>query len=142
MTFHFIPMGLAAVALTSTVAMSVGETAPEAQPARAVVAVESQPSALGEAKRYVLRNRLLDTSCVIARTAETVEPLGACKDTFAQAHRIERLRERDGRITFVDALGSAVLDFAWNPETGMSSVPSPMHPEAGALALLPVATKG
>lgn len=100
------------------------------------------PPARGDTRRYLLVNRLLGTSCLLARSGVKVELLGACKDTFAAAARIRRMRHDGSRITFVDAVGSAVIDFAWDAETGMSSIASPLHPETGALGLVPVAARG
>ena len=102
-------------------------------------AAEASPP-IAQAERYLLTNRLLGTSCLIRRDGAEIEPLGACKDTFEGVRRIHALRGDARRMTFVDPLGSAVIDFAWNEETGMSSVSSPLHPEAGALTLVPVRT--
>lgn len=151
MWFQIGSTAAAIAAVAGIVGVFTGESAPEhkdvatsAFAAQAFQHRHAEPAmlrALGNARRYLLTNRLLDQSCLLARNGATVEPLGACAATFAPAKRIHGWRADEKRISFVDPLGAPVVEFAWNEETGMSSLSSSLAPEAGALALLPITTR-
>ena len=94
-------------------------------------------AALEEDTRIVLHNRLLDETCELTRSGRRVVAEPGCADAFAGAHRVRNMRVHERRVTLTDELGSLVVDFAWNAETGMASLPSPGAREMGALAILP-----
>ena len=101
-------------------------------------AVRAAP--LATADRLVLTNRLLDASCVLRRRARGVVPVGACREALPQADRIAALLVASDGIRLTDGSGATLVAFGWNEETGLASVPTSAVPEAGALALLPVAS--
>ena len=90
-------------------------------------------------KRVMLVNRLLDTACLIERNGERVRTLGACAPVARGGRRIRGWRTAKGSVRLVDERGTTLIEFALNAETGMSSVSTARHREAGAFALVPVA---
>ena len=140
MSFHFAPLAAVGLAATGFAAVGVEDAATPVTAPTAYVYAAAEPAAPAPATRYMLSDRMLGTSCLLARSGDRIERLGACRDTFAHAHRIHTIRDRGSRLTLVDAVGSAVLDFEWNEETGMSSTRAPNHPETGRYGLVPVRT--
>lgn len=159
--FHALKLGTAANASTAPdsapveiAAWGPPMPAPDAAVPPAAKGKARVLEALAERTRWVLVNRLTDARCTFTRralrTSRAEGPLlaahvrldPACADAMRDAHRVRGWRvDRAGgaaggrpRVTMVDELGSQVMEFAWNEETGLASTTGPWR----ALALVPV----
>ena len=99
-------------------------------------------TALAEETSWMLVNRLTDASCRFTRRGPNVWLNEGCTDAMKAAHRVRAWRVDAGedgtRVTMVDELGSQVMEFAWDDETGLTNTTGQWR----ALALLPVSTAG
>ena len=138
--FHALKLGTAANASTEPPAATMRSAAwgPEAD--RPIVRT-GIATALVDRTRWVLVNRLTDARCTFTRRDRTLKLGEACGEAMRSAHRVRgwRVDERGGkpRVTMVDEMGSQVMEFAWNEETGLASTTG----EWRALALVPMTTE-
>lgn len=133
--FHTLKLGTAANASTEPPAAT--RTAAWGPEADQPILRSGVARALVDRTRWVLVNRLTDARCTFTRRDRTLRLGAACADTMRSAHRVRawRVDEAGGqpRVTMVDEMGSQVMEFAWNEETGLASTTGQWR----ALALMP-----
>ena len=136
--FHALKLGTSANASTTPQVPTRAAWGPEAD--RPILRT-GMAKALLARTRWVLVNRLTDARCTFTRRDTHVRLDPDCGEAMRSAHRVRgwRVDEHGGkpRVTMVDEMGSQVMEFAWNEETGLASTTG----EWRALALVPMTTE-